>query len=372
MTPLDPTVPSRRRRPLRRAIAAGGLALGLALTAACGSAHAPAPEASASQSTATAPQTFTNPVLGRGADPFVTVVDGRYWSVQSTGGGVSLRSSTSVTTLGTAEAEVIFEGGAEGSPCCEWWAPELHEIDGRWYVYVAADDGDNVNHRSYVLEADAIEGPYSFAGQLKLPGNRWSIDVTVFEVESERYVSWSGWPGTNNGQQNLYLAKLGSPTTVRGPAAVISEPRLDWETKAGTVGVLVNEGPAALVREGRVFLTYSGSGCWTPDYAIGLLTADADADLLDPKSWTKDPEPLFQGSEESGQWGTGHHSFFTSPDGSETWFAYHAVTTPEGSCGEDREVYLLPLGSGPGGRPEFGKPSAGNDPIPLPAGDPGA
>ena len=371
MTPLDPTPPTRRpaRRPLRTALAAAGLALVLGLAAACSSAGT-APEASTSASPA-ASSTFTNPI-GRGADPSITVVDGRYWSVQSTGNGVSLRSSTSVATLATAEAEVIFQGGDEGSPCCEWWAPELQEIDGRWYVYVAADDGDNVNHRSYVLEADAIEGPYRFAGQLRLPGNRWSIDATVFEVGSERYVSWSGWPGATNGQQNLYLAKLTSPTAARGRAALISEPRLDWETKAGTVGVLVNEGPAALVRNGKVFLTYSGSGCWTPDYAIGLLTADADADLLDPKSWTKDPEPLFRGGEESGQWGTGHHSFFTSPDGSETWFAYHAVTTPEGSCGEDREVYLLPLGEGPGGRPDFGAPSSSGDPIPLPAGDPGA
>ncbi|CAA9333890.1 MAG: GH43_26 / GH43_27 / GH43 / GH43_33 / GH43_ 31 / GH43_30 / GH43_3 [uncultured Friedmanniella sp.] len=372
MTPLEPHLPMPRwaRGPLRRTLAAVGLLFGLAVAAACSSAD-PTPQASPSASAA-ASSSFTNPVLGRGADPFVTVVDGRYWSIQSTQNAISLRSSTSVVTLGTAEPQVIFQGGDEGSPCCEWWAPELHQIDGRWYVYVAADDGDNKNHRSYVLESDAIDGPYRFAGQLKLPGNRWSIDVTVFEVGSQRYVSWSGWPGGSNGQQNLYLAELATPTKARGPAALISEPRLDWETKAGTVGVLVNEGPAALIRNGKVFLTYSGSGCWTPDYAIGLLTADADADLLDPKSWTKDPEPLFRASEESGQWGTGHHSFFTSPDGTETWFAYHAVTSPEGSCGEDREIYLRPLGSGPGGRPDFGAPSPSGEPVPLPAGDPGA
>ena len=133
-------------------------------------------------------------------------------------------------------AESIFQGGDDGSPCCEWWAPELQEIDGRWYVYVAADDGDNVNHRTYVLEADAIEGPYRFAGQLRLPGNRWAIDATVFTVGSTRYVAWSGWPGKNNGQQNLYLAELATPTTVRGKAAVVSEPELGWETQVGTVG----------------------------------------------------------------------------------------------------------------------------------------
>lgn len=374
MTPLAPAAGRRRpsRAPVARALAAALSALALVLVTACTTtAPAPAPEAPASTPAAAA-TTFTNPVLGQGADPFVTVVDGRYWSIQSSGTGVTLRSSDSLASLGDAEPETIFSGGDEGSPCCEWWAPEVHEIDGRWYVYVAADDGDNDNHRTYVLEADAIDGPYSFAGRLQLPGNRWAIDATVFTAGDTRYVSWSGWPGKNNGQQNLHLAELATPTTVRGEPVVVSEPRLDWETQAGTVGVLVNEGPAALVRDGKVFLTYSGSGCWTPDYAIGLLSADEDADLLDPGSWTKDPEPLFAASEEEEQYGTGHHSFFTSPDGSQTWFAYHSVTSSEGSCGEDREISVQPLGEGPGGRPEFGVPSGRTAEIPLPAGDPGA
>ncbi|GAA1853557.1 family 43 glycosylhydrolase [Microlunatus capsulatus] len=369
MTSLAPA--AGRARPRRRPLLVLATAAALLLGAACSGGPAdPAP--AAPSASAAGPAVFTNPVLGQGADPFVTVVDGRYWSVQSSGTGVTLRSSDSLLTLGDADAEVIFQGGEEDSPCCEWWAPELHEIDGRWYVYVAADDGDNENHRTYVLEADAIEGPYAFAGRLELPGDRWAIDATVFTAAGTRYVSWSGWPGDTNGQQNLYLAELATPTTVSGKAVVVSEPRLDWETRAGTVGVLVNEGPAALVREGKVFLTYSGSGCWTPDYAIGLLSADEDADLLDPASWTKDPEPLFAASEEAEEYGTGHHSFFASPDGTQTWFAYHAVTSPGGSCGEDREVYAQPVADGPGGRPDLGVPSGRTVEIPLPAGDPGS
>jgi GH43 family beta-xylosidase len=332
------------------------------------------PGSGGASATTAAPATFTNPVLGRGADPFLTVVDGRYYDVRSTkdAKGVSLRSSTSLATLVDAPNGVVFQGGTGGSPCCHWWAPELHQIDGRWYIYVAADDGDNVNHRSYVLVSDAIEGPYTFAGRLKLPGNHWAIDSTVFAVPGgKRYVAWSGWPGATNGQQNLYLAELATPTRVRGRAALVSAPELDWETKAGTVGVLVNEGPAALVHEGKVYLSYSGSGCWTPDYALGLLTADVSADLLDPASWTKSAEPVFAGGEESGEYGTGHHSFFSSPDGSQTWFAYHAVTRVEGSCESAREVYVQPLAFGPDGAPRFGQPSGRDTPILLPAGDPG-
>ena len=49
-----------------------------------------------------------------------------------------------------------------------------------------------------------------------------------------------------------------------------------------------------------------------------------------------------------------------------------AVTSPEGSCGEEREIFVQPLGKGPGGRPEFGVPSGRAAEIALPAGDPGA
>ena len=238
----------------------------LVLLAACTSGPAGPSDPPSSGTTTTAGDAMlTNPVLGQGADPFVVFTDGQYHQVMSAGdgNGVVMRSATSLATLSTAPEQRIISGGDDGSPCCEWWAPEVHEVDGRWYVYVAADDGDNENHRTYVLSADTITGPYTFEGRLRLPGNRWAIDATVFAVGDARYVAWSGWPGSKNGEQDLYLARLATPTTVTGDAVRISRPELDWETHAGSVGVLVNEGPAVLVSGGKVFLTYSGSGCWT-------------------------------------------------------------------------------------------------------------
>ena len=354
-----------------------GLLAGLVLLTACsggtGGTSGPAPTATTTTATTTTAgdAMLDNPVLGQGADPFLVHTDGQYHQIMSAsdGNGVVMRSATSLATLSTAPEQKIISGGDDGSPCCEWWAPEVHEVDGRWYVYVAADDGDNENHRTYVLSSDTITGPYTFEGRLRLPGDRWAIDATLFAVGDASYVIWSGWPGATNGEQDLYLARLDSPTSVEGPVLRLSRPELDWETHAGDVGVLVNEGPAALVRDGKVFVTYSGSGCWTPQYALGMLTADAGSDLLDAASWTKSPTPVFAPQEGSGLYGTGHNSFFTSPDGSQTWNLYHAVTNPEGSCGSDREVYAQPVTFAADGTPQLGTPSA--DPVPLPAGDPG-
>lgn len=333
--------------------------------------------AGASSSSAADAGSFANPVLGQGADPFVTVVKGVYYYVQSAanGNGVTLRSSRSLATLQFAPESTIFEGGGSGdggtkAPCCEYWAPELHRIGNAWYVYVAADDGDNNHHRTYVLRASRITGPYRFAGELKLPDDRWAIDSTILSGRRGTYVLWSGWPGATNGEQDIYIAKLAGPTRTTGPRLRLSRPQYGWEEHSGTVGVHVNEGPAVLQHGGKVFVTYSGSGCWTPDYALGLLSADASSDPMRARSWHKSPNPVFQGGSKSGEYGTGHNTFFSSPDGKQTWNVYHAVTTSAGSCGNDRQVYAQPVTFGAAGTPQLGAPT-GSARLPLPSGDPG-
>lgn len=334
------------------------------LHAASASSHAPPPPAATAG-------TFTNPVLGQGADPYLTVVKGRYYYIQSSssGSGVSLRSAASLAALESAPEQQIVQVSGK-APCCEYWAPEVHRIGGSWYVYVAADDGTNEHHRSYVFKAPSITGPYTFAGELKLPGNRWAIDSTILDRRGVQYALWSGWPGGTNGEQDIYIAKLASPTRATGAAVRLSRPEHAWETRSGTVGVKVNEAPAVLQHGGKIYVTYSASGCWTPDYALGLLTADADSDPLDPKSWSKSKTPVFSGGAASGEYGTGHNGFFTSPDGKQTWMVYHAVTDENGSCESDREVYAQPVAFGPGGAPQFGKPSGSSARLALPSGDP--
>ena len=52
------------------------------------------------------------------------------------------------------------------------WAPELHLIDGKWYIYVAACDGDNANHRMIVLESNKPNGPFTVLTPIKQKGGK--------------------------------------------------------------------------------------------------------------------------------------------------------------------------------------------------------
>jgi GH43 family beta-xylosidase len=126
--------------------------------------------------------------------------------------------------------------------------------------------------------------------------------------------------------------------------------------------VSVNEGPQPLIRNGRVFVVFSASGCWTDAYALGMIWADARANLLDPKSWTKLAEPVFSAavSKPAGTFAAGHNSFYQSPDGKTDYLLYHANAKPGQGCGGFRSPRSQPFTWTPSGFPLFGSPEPVN------------
>lgn len=184
----------------------------------------------------------------------------------------------------------------------------------------------------YVIEnsnADPLQGEWIFKGKIADDTDKWAIDGDVFKHNGQLYMIWSGWEGDVNGQQNIYIAKMSNPWTISSRRLKISSPQYDWE-KHGYLKdetpqqVNVNEGPQFLKKKNKVFIIYSASGCWTDHYTLGMLTANANADLLNPNSWHKSPEPVFKNAPENGVYAAGHNSFFTSPNGKEDWILYHA------------------------------------------------
>ena len=165
-------------------------------------------------------------------------------------------------------------------------------------------------------------GPFEHVGPVSLPDDKWAIDGTPLEVAGESYFVWSGWPGDENVVQNLYIARMQSPSEAVGERVMISTPTHDWE-KVGRPHV--NEGPQVIQHGQRTFLVFSASGSWTDHYCMGLLELVGD-DPMDPAAWKKHPEPVFAGTEDAIS--PGHPSFTTSPDGTEHWIVYHTARFP--------------------------------------------
>ena len=323
-------------------------------------------------------QTFTNPLLSSGADPWCIYKDGYYYYTNSTGSNITLWKTSSIATLKTAEKKVVFTPPASGPYSKELWAPEIHFLQGKWYIYFAADAGNNAGHRLWVLEnssTDPLKGEWIVKGKLTTPEDKWSIDGSLFEHNKQLYVIWSGWEGDVNESQNIYIAKMKNPWTVEDSRVKLSTPQLDWETHGDLNNpndvphVNVNEGPEVLVHGNKVFLIYSASGCWTDFYALGMLTATAGNDLMNPASWTKSPQPVFKQSIENSVYAPGHNSFFKSPDGKEDYILYHANAKPGQGCGGFRSPRAQKFTWKKDGSPDFGVPVKEGEILKVPSGN---
>ena len=235
---------------------------------------------------------ISNPVARRGADPWVTFEQGQYHYCYSARNQIWVNRAAKLQDVVQRRGRSVWTPPENTPYSQELWAPELHFIQGKWYIYVAADDGRNETHRMVVLESESSDsqGPYQFRGKLAVPSDKWAIDGTVLEHRGQLYFIWSGWEGDVNVRQDLYIAKMSDPVTLTGARVLISKPELDWELN-GTP--LINEGPQILKKDGRVFVIYSASGSWTDDYCLGQLSLTGD-DPMKASAWTKKPTAVFK------------------------------------------------------------------------------
>lgn len=267
-----------------------------------------------------------NPVAPRHADPWIYHhTDGHYYMTGSVPAydRIEIIKAETIQGLAMAEPVVVWRKHDEGPMSRHIWAPELHYVDGKWYIHFAAGREDEpFAIRMYVLENDSPDptrGEWVEKGRLETNWESFSLDATTFEHRGTRYLVWAQNDPEIEGNTNLYIAEMETPWTIRGEQVMLTYPEYEWERQ----GYLVNEGAAVLKRNGRIFITYSGSAT-DHRYAMGLLTSDADADLMDPESWTKSRWPVFRSSARNHVWGPGHNSFTTSKDGSEVLMVYHA------------------------------------------------
>ena len=342
-------------------------ALGGLLAAACVARTRPAPAA-----------TFTNPIVRSQAagDPWVIRSGDSYFftATLAPDSGLSVWKSATLTGLDSGTKVRVWQAPPDGPLSRQIWAPELHRLRGRWYLYFTASDGIDANHRLYVLGArtDDPQGAYDPPLRVDPTFERYAIDGSVLEMPDGRlyFLYCAG---------GVFIAPMSDPTHVSGPGVQIIRGTEEWEHEwryvngswAQGPGYWV-EAPEALIHDGRVFIVYSAGHTATPHYYLGLLTLSGN-DPLDPGSWTKKREPIFAPYEgaDGKVFTPGHNSFTKSPDGREDWIVYHARDIPfaNGTPAGFRTVRAQQFTWNEDGSPRLGHPIPSGNPLAKPSGE---
>jgi len=275
---------------------------------------------------------YPNPFILQRADPYVVRAEnGMYYFTASVPSydRIELRAADSIDGLRTAKTKDIWIKHESGVMSQHIWAPELHQVMGEWYLYFAASRADAIwELRPYVLHCkgvDPMTDAWEECGQMQAADGDpytftdFSLDATVFEHRGRWYYIWAEKVGSQHGISNLYIAEMETPTKLKTVQVLLTTPDYDWER----VDFWVNEGPAIIKHDGKIFMTYSASATGAC-YCMGMLTASEDADLLDPRSWQKERYPVLCTDAEKGIYGPGHNSFTKAEDGKTDLMIYHA------------------------------------------------
>lgn len=307
-----------------------------------------------------------NPIVLQRADPYVIRYKGTYYFTGSYPAfdRIALRKASRLEDLQQAEEVVIWKKHETGPMSHLIWAPELHRIQNKWYIYFGAapNDGqsdDTFNHRIFCLENEAEDpttGTWVERGKVETGMDTFSLDATSFELNGSQYLVWGQQDLDIPGHSNLYIARMENPWTLATTPVMLAKPEYDWEC----IRFKVCEGPAVITHGDRIYITYSASGTG-PEYAMGMLTADLDADLLDAASWSKSPNPVFTTNAEAHMYGPGHNSFTKAEDDVTDVMVYHVRNYTE-IVGDplyepNRQACAKTISWGAEG-PIFGKPEA--------------
>ncbi len=329
---------------------------------------------------------FINPI-DEGGDPWIYKHDGKYYYCKTTGGDIKIFVSDKLSKVGRSKQIWTPPTDANAWNKGNIWAPELYYIEGHWYIYYAAGTGgkEYLTQRSGVLRSktDDAFGEWEDLGMIytgdeykenivpTANNSAYAIDLGTFVMDGQRYAVWSGLPDKNvDANQCIYIAKMSNPYTISSNRVRLSMAEKGWETKSSE---RINEGPAILRRNGKIFIVYSANGSWTKYYTLGYLMMDEGKDPMVASNWKKSGQEAFYRCDNTppqtyGVNGVGHCSFTTSPDDTEDWIVYHAKNFND-SENSGRSVYIKKFGWNDDGTPNFGTPVAYNEETRFPSGE---
>ncbi|WNG39807.1 family 43 glycosylhydrolase [Archangium violaceum] len=263
---------------------------------------------------------FADPFVLRVGEGYVAygtgrVVDGRAFEVLTSPDLVTWRS------VGGALELLPKEAGSD------YWAPEVAEADGRWWMYYSVGHGD-AGHHLRVAVADHPTGPFIDQGVNLTPDERFAIDASPFRDEDGTWYLFHARDVLEGDRVGTMLAVdvLDGMTRLRGQSRTILRPSGDWQVflrERKMYGQVYDwhtlEGPFVRKYEGRYYCFYSGGNWLEPTYGVAYAVADHP---LGP--WVEpDGVPPLLRTVPDKVIGPGHNCVVSGPDGLDV-IVYHA------------------------------------------------
>lgn len=244
-----------------------------------------------------------------------------------------------------------------------FWAPEVVARDGKYYMYYTAKNR-NDSLRIGLAVSDAPDGPFEDVKNEPLfDFGHAAIDANVFlDDDGKNYLYYSRDCSENRDdymkKSEIYGVALSADLlSVEGEAVKLLTPEQRWEKAPGDTWW--NEGPEMLKHDGRYYMTYSANFFASPSYSLGYAVSDSPLGVF-----VKAQEnPLLTSGLRRDVSGTGHHSFTTSPDGTQIWAVYHSHTYPADPSG-NRKVNMDRVGFTADGKMFISGPTTSAQPMP--------
>lgn len=323
-------------------------------------------------------ETYTNPLPVQFGDPYVLLAsDGRYYMYGTGAGAVDGFCAYSSDNLVDWKPEgQVYRGNVDGSwALANFWAPEVYERDGKFYMFFSADwkvnpTREQENFRIGVAVADKPTGPFKEISDRPLfdPGYP-AIDGNLLQdadgrlylyysrccykhpVESE-VATWAREKGLFDEIEESWIygvelkpdfsGIIGEPVLILRPPVTNDDAQAEWESRSVTTGEVNRrwtEGSYIFKQGDTYYMMYSANYFGGKNYAVGYATAKQP---LGPfvKSTNN---PVLQKNVERGGivTGTGHNSITWSKDRRQMYCVYHGRTQ---KTGDERVVFIDKMG----------------------------
>ena len=278
---------------------------------------------------ASAPFQYQNPVrAGDYPDPSVIRVGNDYWATATSSEWAPHFPILHSRDLVNWEIKGYVFEQMPGWAKANFWAPEISEYKGKFFVYFTAREASSNHLAVAVATADRPEGPWTDHGPL-VAQDAGSIDAMPFTDAAG--VRWLVWKEDGNSKKlptPIWLQRLSDDgLKLVGERKEIFHNDTPWE---GAVA----EGPFVLRHGGYYYVFYSGNACCgrNCNYALGVARAK---DMQGP--WEKAPtNPILAGND---AWRCpGHGSIVSDPEG-RFWLLYHSYAQ-KGFVATGREMLL--------------------------------